>query len=151
MPSVIEFDSSTPEQELAKGAAEKFDYAQVESALRTDRTVAENVYSRCAKHHLKQRLGDKVRLSILAEPLVCPIWVAGASVTLFSDGKLDTPKLEELTEGLATAILKIQGQLDNIQVWPLDTKIAEVSAKAFTFSLKLKWGIRCPATIQESP
>lgn len=140
MHSVIAFESSTPEQKLAQGAVEKFDYGQVEGALKNDLTVADNVFARCAKHHLKRLLGDKVRLADPVELVSAPFWVAGSSVTLFFDGKLDVLKIEELVVAHATFVLKLRGD-QAIRVGPLDTKISEVTAKMFKFSLKQKWGL----------
>ena len=140
MHTITEFESSTPEQELAQGAAEKFDYSQVEGALKNDIMVAENVFARCAKHHLKQLLGDKVRLADPLELISSPIWVASSSVTLFFDEKLDTSKIEELVCAHAVFVLKLQGE-QSIRVGPLDTRIAEVTPKMFKFSLKQKWGL----------
>jgi len=143
MHPVTGFESATPEQELAQNVGGKFDYSQVESALKAffhDRTVAENVFARCAKHHFKQCLGDKVRLDSPELPRsVCPFWVASMSVVLYFDSKLDTPKLEELTESLATLILKVRKGQDILLVDSLSTRIMEVSSKMFKFSLQQKW------------
>lgn len=138
MKTVTSFESSTPEQELAEAAEEKFDYSQVASALKHDQSVAENVYARCAKHHFRKRVGDGTQL---AKEAPLPIWVATASVTLIFDGQLDPYILEALTEALAASIQDTRKERKVVLVDALHTKISEVGAKTFTFSLKQKWGL----------
>jgi hypothetical protein len=139
MPQVTSFESGTPEQELAQGAAGKFDYGQVEAALKNNFTVAENVFARCAKHHFRKRLGDRVQLHDPETTLLSPIWSVGASVTLSFVGKLDTSKLEELTETLVVAVLKVRDGEKLLLVDPFSTKIIQVGTNLFTFTVKQMW------------
>jgi len=141
MQVVTAFESSTPEQELAKTSEEKFDYSQVDGALRNDRTVAENVFARCAKHHFKKLVGDSVKMLTAEDPTPKPMWFASVSVILFYDGVLPTQSLGELVEALAASVLKIRGEQEIVLVEPLGTSISEVSPKTFKFSLKQKWGL----------
>lgn len=141
MQVVTSFESDTPEQELAKNVEEKFDYSQVEGALKNDRTVAENVFSRCAKHHFRKRIGEAVRMLNTEEQPPAPVWFFSTSVTLFIDGPWGTLALEELTEALTAAVLKIRNEKEIVLVGPLGTEILEVGPKLFSFRLKQKWGL----------
>lgn len=151
MPSIISFDSGTPGQELAGKVSEKFDYSQIDGALKNHHGVAENVFARCAKHHFadaatKGLLGGTVRLVYPDQCKVEPLWVAQMSVTLSLDkmrveDKLDTSKLERLTEGLISAIACLREDRPLVLVDSLSTKITEVAPGVFTFSLKQKWGL----------
>lgn len=136
MPVVTSFESGTPEQELAQDAVGKFDYGQVEGALKNNLTVAENVFARCAKHHLRKCLGDRARLHEPGTTLLSPIWKVGASVTLSFNDKLDTSKLEELTEALAAAVLRVRDGEKPLLVDPFSTKITQVGVDLFTFTIK---------------
>jgi hypothetical protein len=140
MSPVIEFDSSTPEQKLAEGATWKLDYGQIEGALQGSLEIAENVFARCAKHHFRKLLGDKVRLGELDASIPSPYWVMGTSVILLLDnGKLDTNQLEVTTQALATAVLQLRGEKPIRLLGALNPKISQVGVGLLKFSLQQRW------------
>jgi hypothetical protein len=139
-PPAITFESNTPEQALAEGAAGKFDYGQVEGALRNDFMVAENVFARCAKHHFRQLLGDKVRLEEPGHDIPSPHWVVSTSVVLYLDeGKLDAKQLEETTKALAAGITQLRGEKTIRLLGALNVKLLQVGVHLFKFALQQKW------------
>lgn len=140
MSSVIAFESGTPEQELAKGAAAKFDYSQVDGALRNDVLTAETIFARCAKKQLRDLLGETEMREEGNLPI--PVWHAAVTVTLPFDGKvLNTQALSALTKSLAVAILAGNGLVKIILVGALNVKLLQVGADLYTFGLRQKWGI----------
>jgi len=142
MQVVTSFESGPLNEEQAEKVEEKFDYSQVAVALKNDRTVAENVFARCAKHHFKKLMGDGVKLSDPQDSTPSPVWVSGVSVMLYFNGStLDHLRLEELADSLAVSILRIRGEKEISLIEPLNTKILEVGPQVFTFSLKQKWGL----------
>jgi hypothetical protein len=146
MPFVSDFESSSVQEKNAVKVEQRFDYAQVETALKVDKGTAETAFARCAKHHFRGRLGSSVKM-VMPEEVVFPVWYSYVSLTVdlgeSPKGYVNTVPLQlySLTEALIATVLSTQGSGKEVRlVGALTTGLGEVGPNLFSFTLKQKWG-----------
>ena len=146
--AISAFDSDSTQAE----AGEQFDYAQVFSALEHSLEVANTAFCRCAKRQFRDLVGDGQRMMLPEDGTKLPVWYTWSSITLDFGNYWDetglearnedyASKLKDLVALAAANVQTIRKDDEVLLLGPLGTKLVEVGAAQFSFSIKQRWGL----------
>ena len=149
--ALSDFDSDSPQEETSE---QKFDYAQVFAALEHSLEVAETAFCRCAKRQFRDLVGYGQRMMTPDDGVIkLPVWYTWSSVTLdfanhWDETGIDARNedyasmLKDIVELAASNVQAIRKNKDEVfLVGPLITKVVEVGAAQYSFSIKQRWSL----------